>query len=284
VRLDLNDGMVRPDDTAFLRAIIANPDDDLPRLVYADYLDERGDPRGEFIRTQVELAQLAERPRRPRDKPQMRSPQSHDPALRARFRELRLRERELLKRHRTSWLRPFQGCAEVIQFWRGFVHWLATSQQAFWDRADEWFRAEAIQEVDFRDVDLAGFVELSLLLNLRAIRLPLNRAGMDGCFQYLAHCPFLRNVRALYLSQNSYLSNVGARALLASPHLTSLREIHPGTVWSGEPLVTPRNAAALKDRFGVTIHEWPTEPGATPVPPEPIELDESEPRPQPEGR
>ena len=43
-------------DQPFIAAILANPDDDVPRLVYADYLDERGDPRGEFIRVQCELA------------------------------------------------------------------------------------------------------------------------------------------------------------------------------------------------------------------------------------
>lgn len=46
----------RADHAAFLAAVVAAPADDLPRLVYADWLDERGDPRGEFIRVQVELA------------------------------------------------------------------------------------------------------------------------------------------------------------------------------------------------------------------------------------
>lgn len=41
------------EEDAFLKTIRAAPDDDLPRLVYADYLDERGDPdRAEFIRVQ----------------------------------------------------------------------------------------------------------------------------------------------------------------------------------------------------------------------------------------
>ena len=43
---------------AFLQAIRESPDDDGPRLMYADWLTERGDPRGEFIRLQCELAQL----------------------------------------------------------------------------------------------------------------------------------------------------------------------------------------------------------------------------------
>src|SRR3954468_11511865 len=77
---------MHPADAAFLRAIIAAPDDDLPRLVYADYLDERGDPRGEFIRLQCELARLPDR-----------SP---------RQRELLARQTVLLTLHREKWLAP----------------------------------------------------------------------------------------------------------------------------------------------------------------------------------
>jgi uncharacterized protein (TIGR02996 family) len=45
------------DQDALLRAICENPDDDAPRLIYADWLDEHGDPlQAEFIRTQIELA------------------------------------------------------------------------------------------------------------------------------------------------------------------------------------------------------------------------------------
>jgi uncharacterized protein (TIGR02996 family) len=35
------------DEAAFLNAILANPEDDAPRLVYADWLEERGDPATE---------------------------------------------------------------------------------------------------------------------------------------------------------------------------------------------------------------------------------------------
>ena len=46
---------------AFLNAVMERPDDDLPRLVYADYLEETGDAvRAEFIRVQIERAQLQE--------------------------------------------------------------------------------------------------------------------------------------------------------------------------------------------------------------------------------
>ena len=46
------------DDDALLRAVRAAPADDAPRLVYADWLDERGDPRGPFLRAQTALRPL----------------------------------------------------------------------------------------------------------------------------------------------------------------------------------------------------------------------------------
>src|SRR5262245_43085265 len=51
---------------ALLAAVLADPDDDAPRLIYADWLDERGQPeRAEFIRLQVEHARLSKHaPRR----------------------------------------------------------------------------------------------------------------------------------------------------------------------------------------------------------------------------
>lgn len=47
------------EDEPFIRAILAAPEDDLPRLVYADHLDETGrTDRAEFIRAQIESARL----------------------------------------------------------------------------------------------------------------------------------------------------------------------------------------------------------------------------------
>jgi len=50
-----------PTAVAMLQAIVSEPGDDTPRLVYADWLDEHDQPaRAEFIRVQVELAKLPE--------------------------------------------------------------------------------------------------------------------------------------------------------------------------------------------------------------------------------
>jgi uncharacterized protein (TIGR02996 family) len=116
-----------PDDDAFLRAIGAAPADDAPRLVYADWLDEHGQPeRAEFIRVQCELARPGgERMRRT---------------------ELRLRERELLAEHGEDWTRPFRKC-RARKFERGFVVAL-TGQAQHFERLDPSLLAAGIvQEV-----------------------------------------------------------------------------------------------------------------------------------------
>jgi uncharacterized protein (TIGR02996 family) len=70
----------------FLRDICEHPDDDTPRLVYADWLeDHAGEPdRAEFIRLQIRLANLTD----------------DDPARP----ELVARERVLLQTHGREWV------------------------------------------------------------------------------------------------------------------------------------------------------------------------------------
>jgi uncharacterized protein (TIGR02996 family) len=46
-------------DDSFIAAIRAAPDDEALRLVYADWLEERGDPRAEYLRLVAELAARA---------------------------------------------------------------------------------------------------------------------------------------------------------------------------------------------------------------------------------
>jgi uncharacterized protein (TIGR02996 family) len=43
------------EDEAFIRAIVDSPGDDTPRLVYADWLDDRDDPRGPYLRAELEI-------------------------------------------------------------------------------------------------------------------------------------------------------------------------------------------------------------------------------------
>ncbi len=50
----------------FLAAILANPADDTPRLILADWLEENGqESRAEFIRVQIELASVIPKAQKP---------------------------------------------------------------------------------------------------------------------------------------------------------------------------------------------------------------------------
>src|SRR5262245_45314630 len=89
------------EDEGFLKAILASPEDDTLRLVYADWLEEHDDPRGEFIRVQSELARLPEHEER-----------------RA---ELAAREQSLLQQYAAEWAKPFAPFAHSWVFRRGFV-------------------------------------------------------------------------------------------------------------------------------------------------------------------
>lgn len=47
-----------PDERPFIEAILCDPAADLPRLVYADWLEERDSDRAEFVRVQCRIAEL----------------------------------------------------------------------------------------------------------------------------------------------------------------------------------------------------------------------------------
>jgi uncharacterized protein (TIGR02996 family) len=83
--------------TAFLQAIFEKPDDDRPRLLYADWLDENGDTeRAEFIRIQCALASLIG------DQEEGAEFETN----RAEIHELWQREQSLFEAHWLEWIRP----------------------------------------------------------------------------------------------------------------------------------------------------------------------------------
>jgi uncharacterized protein (TIGR02996 family) len=49
------------DEAKFLAAIKSDPDDEASRLVYADWLEERNDPRAEYLRLEVQLEKITPR-------------------------------------------------------------------------------------------------------------------------------------------------------------------------------------------------------------------------------
>ncbi len=88
-----------PDEQAFYKRMSADPDDDLPRLAFADWLDEHGRAdRAEFVRLQIDRFRHS-----PADPPSAR-------------------ERELLAANAADWLTEVPaGFRDGAEFARGFV-------------------------------------------------------------------------------------------------------------------------------------------------------------------
>src|SRR4051795_10357418 len=122
---------------ALLQAILDEPDDDAPRLIYADWLEERGDPRAEFIRAQCALAQLpADDERRP---------------------DLEACEARLLAGHGKGWAGPIRRRARAWTFRRGFVEGIKIGADAFLAHTADLFAAAPIRHVRF--VHAAGHID-----------------------------------------------------------------------------------------------------------------------------
>jgi uncharacterized protein (TIGR02996 family) len=98
----------------WMREIAANPDDDELFLVYADWLTEHGDPRGEFISLQVNAAK--------------------DEKLRA-------VADALLAKHREAWTEAVHPFVSEVTFERGFVAGITAKPLTFAKKAREIFMA-----------------------------------------------------------------------------------------------------------------------------------------------
>src|SRR5437763_1784240 len=119
------------DEAAFLRTIAAAAADDAPRLVYADWLEERGDPRGTFVRVQCAVAALpADDPRRP---------------------DLEHAERQLLAAHAADWTCDLAGRVSGWRFRRGFVEEVTLSAAAFLEYGADLLRPGLVRTVRLSD-------------------------------------------------------------------------------------------------------------------------------------
>jgi uncharacterized protein (TIGR02996 family) len=222
---------------ALLGAVAAEPDDDNARLVYADWLADNGQPeRGEFIRLQCEHARC------------LRAGKlfAHDD-----------REQELLAAHADFWQAE---CPEVrgvkwSGFWRGFpgatvptANTLTRNAAAIWQAAP--VESVVVQKFDQKGASaLAAFAHLG---RLRVLEFRSVHGGADTLRTFLA-CPALsglwwlaafpgqahftlemmelianseplRNLEMLTLRWCG-ITDDGARALAAAPHLNKLRDL-----------------------------------------------------------
>jgi uncharacterized protein (TIGR02996 family) len=200
---------------ALLEAILAEPEEDGPRLIYADWLDEHGGPaerdRAEFIRVQMELASLPER----------------DP----RRKELQQREGALWKAHREEWLDhvPAHLRKRDIRFQRGFLEELHLSPRDWNKHGPRLFAHHPIYRVRVpKGLGVDGAGALAVVPQLTRVRV----LSLHGCELYeplktleiLFATPFLTGLRLLDLSACG-LTTRGAGVLASSPLLGRVPEV-----------------------------------------------------------
>jgi uncharacterized protein (TIGR02996 family) len=156
---------------AFERAILANPDDLVSYAVYADWLEEQGDPRGEFIHVQLAL-ENEEQPREARG-------------------QLRAREQALLQAHQTEWL------GGLAPFLLG-----PGDRPASFAFARGWLDQLTVRSLDLDfAAALAKAPQAQLLRTLRISRLP--PPGIPCPLRTLAESPHLGNVRLFQLGDEN---------------------------------------------------------------------------------
>ena len=212
------------DDEALLRAIVESPDDDAPRLVYADWLLQRADPRGELIQIQCRLAATPDDERR---------------------RAIRIAENKLLAAHAEAWtaslralLPPEAWPRYEFTFERGFVAHAAVTYACIPAVPALCAAAPLLRSLRIFAGDDPQVVDDGLLPISRCPleRLELFAAGGEELARAAAATPFAR-LRALRFGglgleaaafpelARLAMRDDGARALAASPHLASLTSL-----------------------------------------------------------
>jgi uncharacterized protein (TIGR02996 family) len=175
---------------ALLAAILAEPDSDEARRIYADLLAERGEPRGDFIHLELAL----------------------DGRLSIRKRALLAPRRdELYAAHRKRWF-PYAGLG--LRTRHGFLHAVKGPFKAVKAAGSKLFAAEPVTEVELSGVDEDTLEPLLAARWLpRVRRLTLRGAIGDGGFARLAGAPAAAGLTALNVTGNrlkpAALANLG---------------------------------------------------------------------------
>jgi uncharacterized protein (TIGR02996 family) len=235
------------DRAALLRAIAATPWDDLPRLVFADWLDENGEPdRAEYIRLEIEIE---------RHLAAGQNPPAEHLARRRHFAEAVTRwHAELPKLPGLTWGKRFRrgfpvaatvaNLEQIVRHAEAFVGIVpleSLKARAVPFRAWEKFLESSIlprlRSLDFTGCEL-GNDAVADLARTRGVShltfLGLARNGLsDGAAVALAASAFLANLEVLDIEFNDF-TDAGAEALAVSPHLRKVVSVrHAGNPIQG---------------------------------------------------
>ncbi|TSC64451.1 MAG: leucine-rich repeat-containing protein typical subtype [Parcubacteria group bacterium Gr01-1014_106] len=234
------------DRKAFLATIKEQPDGDGPRLVYADWLEEQGNPRAEFIRVQCALARY-----RPLDEVP-----SH----------LTERDLWLVNRYGNDWRKEDLGPADKFLdsvnpvFHRGFIAGVEVDLEVIAHRGvpnallvEPLLRHIAHPRVLVRNVDrmhaLHTFLEVEWMQRVHTLILDNNPVGVLGV-RSLASSP-LPSLRALHLNV-ARITDAAVRELMRSPLFSNLSSLElSGNMLTKACVANLRRSARSK---GISIY------------------------------
>jgi uncharacterized protein (TIGR02996 family) len=246
------------DHDALLRAIGEHPEEDTPRLMYADWLEENGQPeRADFVRNQVELGRIG----------------IDDPARRP----LVVKNVRYLNHFVPAWKAQLP-CVPKIEwgdFNRGLIEEVqAENEKPVVAHSAEIFAVPGIHILRLRWLNNANaLAAVAELERLRTLRLVASRIQADVLHTLLAS-PYLGKLTILDLHGNyaddrvaadiadgrfpdltelwlgnNIVDTHGAMALVNSPHLTKLRVLDV----QRNRATDPASRAALRKRFGSAL-------------------------------
>jgi uncharacterized protein (TIGR02996 family) len=193
------------DAPAFFRAIEAEPDDDTPRLVYADWLDENAASdadraRAEFIRVQCARERETRRARRAR---------------------LLAREGALLEEYQDEWATAYPVRVPRSVYTRGFVPFTISAAQ-FAKHGEQLAAAAPLDFLRLTNASktMAGMAACPALRYVRYLTIESN--GLQNHhLSLLFDSPRVLNVRILALGNNS-IKSAGCETLAATTALPAL--------------------------------------------------------------
>ncbi len=191
---------MKNDKSGFWKAICADPDDDVPRLVFADYLDEQGHPeRAELIRAQCDLEAL--------------------PISDPRRIDLEMTSRWLLQEYQHQWNEelPQWIDRDTVRFRRGFPYRIETTPSQLDKNRSALAKSTVIQQID-----MAATMESIIQFRLRSLGLgtKIRSAGKQS--------GLLPRLRGYHIHQGTFSEIVGMM-----DRLVGLRELSLGSPFRG---------------------------------------------------
>jgi uncharacterized protein (TIGR02996 family) len=202
-------------DSDFLRAFLESPEDDDLRLVFADWLDDHGDLRGELMRLQVLLGR-----------------RDGDENLR---RQQEKRLRELLDHHAPVWVEPLRKRIEQCCFSRGMLHLWADATLLLKDLPHDRLTREACRWVEVLHLRglgsqevlaMAAFPHLTALdLSFATLNLPVGGDLLPSPLHGLSGLPSWQYLRSLNL-ERARVGEAGVRWLAHEADLPRLRSLN----------------------------------------------------------